>query len=72
MSLFKKKKPIPSLHYSLDIQVKEALDKKEHSFYYCLEDKEIQSAQFWAMTHRYLINVSHQTDGKWYYKISGF
>ena len=72
MSLFKKKKKIPALHYSLDLHVEEAKEMGKTCFYYVLEKQEIQQAEAWAIQRRYWIELSHKNGDNLVYKISGF
>lgn len=72
MSLFKKKKPIPALHYSLDIRVEEAKEMGKTNFYYPLKEDEIKQAEVWALHHRYWMEISHKNGENLVYKFSGF
>lgn len=74
MALFRKKEKNKwySLYYSLDMEVDKAYDKCATSFYYELEDKEVDAAQAYLLSkYRLGLKLDHVTDGRKVYKIYG-
>ena len=73
-TLFKKKKPKlhEAIYYTLDTELIRARRKKETSFYYPLEDKEVSKAMSWGIRNRVGIQLDHETEGKNYYKFFGY
>ncbi len=73
MTLFKnKKKNQPALYFTLDRKLRHARRKSQTSFYYPLDDHEVDIAMAWGIRNRVGIEVSHVTDDKTYYKFYGY
>lgn len=74
MTLFRKKEKNRwySLYYSLDKEIENARDRCETSFYYELEDREVDAARAYLLSkHRAALRLDHKTDGRKVYKVYG-
>lgn len=72
MSLFRKKKEIPAVIYSLNECLKNAREKQEASFYYPLWEHEVDIARAWALQKHMMVEPDHKTDNNIFYKFWGY
>ena len=72
MSLFKKKKKVPAVIYSLEKRLAEARRKNESYFYYPLWEHEVDIVRAWALRNHFIVEPDHITDGNVYYKFYGY
>ena len=63
MTLFKNKKNIPALHYTLNKKLQEKRDAGEHSFYYTVREDESLQVMAWASKNHIWASIDHMTIG---------
>lgn len=71
MSLYKNKKiKCDEFSIKFEEEIKEASRRKDTFFFIHIPNSKYSSVEEYCNKHNYRIEVSHETDGKIYYKVS--